>query len=81
MDTDGSGELEFGEFKKALEDYRVGCTGPEADQIFSIFDKNRNGTISFEEFMQTILSEINTYRINIIKQAFASLDTNLNGIL
>ena len=31
MDTDGSGELDFGEFKKALEDYRVGCTGPEAD--------------------------------------------------
>ena len=31
MDADGSGELDFGEFKKALDDYRVGCTGPEAD--------------------------------------------------
>jgi Ca2+-binding EF-hand superfamily protein len=34
IDSDGSGYLDFGEFRKALDDYRVGCTGPEADQIF-----------------------------------------------
>lgn len=74
MDSDGSGELDFQEFRKALDDYRVGCTGPEADQIFQIFDRNRNGTINFDEFVATILSDLNEYRLNIIRQAFAFLD-------
>lgn len=26
MDSDGSGALDFNEFKSALDDYRVGCT-------------------------------------------------------
>jgi Ca2+-binding EF-hand superfamily protein len=81
MDSDQSGELDYSEFKKALDDYRVGCTDPEADQIFQIFDRNRNGTINFDEFMFTILGELNPYRQNIIKQAFQSLDANGNGTL
>jgi calcyphosin len=67
MDSDGSGELNFNEFRKALDDYRVGSSGEEADQVFQIFDKNRNGLISFDEFMMAILGELNTYRINIIR--------------
>lgn len=65
MDSDGSGALDFGEFRKALDDYRVGCNGSEADQIFSIFDNNRNGVVNFEEFMSTILGEFSAYRQNI----------------
>lgn len=30
MDTDGSGALDFSEFKKALDDYRVGCNEEES---------------------------------------------------
>lgn len=76
MDSDGSGNLDFGEFRKALDDYRVGCSGPEADQIFAIFDRNRDGVINFEEFMLVILGELTPYRENIIKQAFSALDRN-----
>jgi hypothetical protein len=43
LDTDGSGYLDFTEFRRALDDYRVGCTGSEADQLFAIFDRDRNG--------------------------------------
>ena len=59
----------------------MGCSGPEADQLFSIFDKNRSGTINFEEFIVTILGELNHYRLNIIHQAFHSLDKNGSGTL
>lgn len=62
MDSDGSGELDFSEFRKALDDYRVGCNGPEADQLFAIFDKNRNGTINLDEFMLAILGDLSPYR-------------------
>jgi hypothetical protein len=81
MDSDGSGALDFGEFRKALDDYRVGCNGPEADQIFSIFDVNRNGVINFEEFMSTILGDFSAYRQNIVEQAFAALDSDQDGFL
>jgi Ca2+-binding EF-hand superfamily protein len=81
MDSDGSGDLDFGEFRKALDDYRVGCTGPEADQIFAIFDHNRNGVVNFEEFMAIILGELSPYRQNIIMQAFSALDRDGDGFL
>lgn len=67
MDSDGSGFLNFGEFRSALDDYRIGCTGPEADQIFGIFDHDRNGQINIDEFINTLLGELNNYRLNIIK--------------
>jgi len=30
MDTDGSGHLDYNEFKRALDDYKVGCNDEEA---------------------------------------------------
>lgn len=34
MDSDESGALDFQEFKKALDDYKVGCSQIEAEQVF-----------------------------------------------
>ena len=81
MDSDGSGALDFGEFRCALDDYRIGYTGSEADQIFAIFDHDRNGTINIDEFIMTILGDLNAYRVNIVRQAFAALDENKNGVI
>ena len=67
MDTDGSGALDFNEFKKALDDYRVGYSDSEGEQIFQIFDKNRDGHIAFEEFMDAILGELSDYRANLVR--------------
>lgn len=81
MDSDGSGALDFDEFKRALDDYRVGCNDAEANQVFVIFDKNRDGTINFEEFMSAILGDLSEYRMNLVKEAFRKLDSNGNGTL
>ena len=59
MDSDGSGALDYQEFKKALEDYKVGCTDDETGSLFTIFDKNRDGTINFDEFVWAIVGELN----------------------
>lgn len=70
MDSDGSGALDFGEFKRALDDYKVATTEEEANRIFGIFDKNRDGTISFEEFMGALLGPISDKRERLVKLAF-----------
>ena len=59
MDSDGSGALDFNEFKKALDDYKVGCGEEEVQTLFSIFDRNRDGTINFEEFIGSIIGDLN----------------------
>jgi Ca2+-binding EF-hand superfamily protein len=55
MDSDESGALDYGEFKKALDDYKVQCSDEETEQIFYIFDKNKDETINFDEFMDAVL--------------------------
>lgn len=81
MDSDESGALDFTEFKKALDDYKVGSSDEETSTVFSIFDRNGDGTINFEEFMGAILGDLNSYRENLVIQAFQKLDGNGNGML
>lgn len=59
MDSDGSGALDYNEFKRALDDYKMGSSEEEAKNLFSIFDRNNDGTINFEEFMGALLGELN----------------------
>jgi len=81
MDSDGSGALDFAEFKKALDDYKVGCTEEDISALFGIFDRNRDGTIIFEEFLAAIVGELNQLRQSLVMQAFKKLDGNGNDIL
>lgn len=81
MDSDGSGALDYAEFKKALDDYKVGCSEEECQQLFAVFDRNRDDTINFEEFLSAILGDLNPTRLSLVKQAFSKLDTNSNGTL
>lgn len=81
MDSDGSGALDYNEFKKALDDYRVQSSDAEAEQVFVIFDRNRDGTINLEEFISSILGDLSEYRVRLCKEAFQKLDGNGNGVL
>ena len=81
MDSDGSGALDFQEFKRALDDYKVGCSEEEAQTLFGIFDRNKDGTINFEEFMYALLGDLGEFRTRLVKEAFNKLDANGNGTL
>lgn len=64
-----------------MDDYKVGASDDEARNLFSIFDRNKDGTINFDEFISAILGDLNPFRVNLVKQAFVKLDSNGNGTL
>lgn len=66
MDSDGSGALDFDEFSKALIDYKVDCPEEEVQNLFSIFDKNRDGTINLDEFVNAVLGELTPTRMSLV---------------
>ena len=82
MDDDGSHSLNQSEFKKAMKEMNFDdITDRELATMYSYFDKDRNGSISFEEFIQGVRDPLNARRQNMIDQAFRSLDAEGNGFV
>jgi len=81
MDDNGNGMLDQSEFQKALKDYRVQVTPEEAYVLFSIFDVNQDGNISYEEFLRGVIGGMNTSRTQLVRRAFQKLDRNGNGLV
>jgi Ca2+-binding EF-hand superfamily protein len=81
MDDDSSGYLDRAEFNKALKDYRVSVTQEEGGRLFSLFDLNGDGNISYDELLRGVVGEMNQNRKNLAKKAFNKLDRNQNGFV
>lgn len=54
MDQDGSKTLDFNDFRWGLKNYGLNFNNEETKELFTFFDKNKNGSIDFNEFMVTI---------------------------
>ena len=54
MDDDRSMDLDQYEFKKAIKDFRVGVSDRDTERLFSIFDRDRSGKISYDEFLRSV---------------------------
>ena len=64
---------------KAVKDYRIQVTPEEAHFLFSIFDINQDGTISYDEFLRTVVGEMSLARLELVKKAYQKLDRNGSG--
>jgi len=54
MDDDRSMDLDQYEFKKAIKDFRVGVSDRDTERLFNIFDRDRSGKISYDEFLRSV---------------------------
>jgi Ca2+-binding EF-hand superfamily protein len=49
--------------------------------LFKIFDRDRSGKIDYEEFLRGVRGEMNEFRKNLTKKAFAIMDKDRSGTL
>jgi calcyphosin len=81
MDQDGSGFLNADEFKWGLLDFGLVLTDTELQTIVSAFDINKDGSVSFDEFMRVMRGELNERRRAMVDLAFAVMDKDGSGVI
>jgi Ca2+-binding EF-hand superfamily protein len=81
MDDDNSRNLDFTEFSKAVRDYRVGIDQATTKLVFDGFDRDKQGTIDYEEFLRGVVGTMNPFRLKLVEQAFQKLDKDGSGVI
>ena len=79
MDRNRNGSLDPVEFKYAMRDYGIKLSEIEVSQIVKHFDTNKDGKLSFDEFLRAIRGDLNPRRQNIVHQAYKVLDKDGSG--
>lgn len=79
MDDNGNHQLDVDDFRWGFIDYGFNLSKEEAQQLLDHFDRDKNGTVSYDEFLRAIKGEINDERKKWIKLAYEKLDVNKDG--
>ena len=79
MDRNRNGSLSPVEFKYAMRDYGLTLSEIEVTQIVKHFDTNKDGQLSFDEFLRAIRGSLNPRRLDMVHQAYAVLDKDGSG--
>lgn len=79
MDRNKSGSLDPVEFKYAMRDYGLGLSEVEVQQILKYFDTNKDGKLSFDEFLRAIRGDLNERRLKMVHAAYNVLDKDGSG--
>lgn len=81
MDDDHSRTLSEYEFGKACRDFKTGISEENVPILFNMFDTNRDGTLSIDEFIMAVRGDMNERREAMVKKAFNHIDKDGSGIL
>lgn len=70
VDDDNSGTITLPEFEKMVSEHALGWTADQVKLMFAHFDKDKSGSIVFDEFLRTIRGSLNDRRRQIVLTAF-----------
>ena len=79
MDRNGDKSVTPIEFKYAMRDYGLNLSEIEITQIVKYFDTNKDGKLSFDEFLRAIRGSLNDRRRDMVHKAYAVLDKDGSG--
>lgn len=81
MDRNRNNSLDPVEFKYAMRDYGVPLSEQEVTAIIKHFDTNKDGKLSFDEFLRAIRGDLNERRKDMVMQAYRVLDKDGSGMV
>ena len=81
MDRNKNGSLDAKEFKYGMRDFGLTLSELEVTQIVKNFDSNKDGKLSFDEFIRAIRGDMNARRTNMVHQAYNVLDKDGSGLV
>jgi Ca2+-binding EF-hand superfamily protein len=73
-------ELELG-LDKFMRGFGVHLSKAEIDELFKLFDTDHSNTITYDEFLRGIRGTMGPFRVELVKLAWAQLDTKGKGAL
>ena len=78
-DDNNNKEVDKQEFAKLCKDYRISIDEKDIPKLFDEFDYDRSGSISYDEFLRSVVGEMNEFRMNLVKRAFKIMDKDKSG--
>jgi Ca2+-binding EF-hand superfamily protein len=70
VDDDGSGQIDLSEFSKCVAEHAHDWNSKQIKMLFDFFDKDKSGSISYNEFLLGVREKMNDRRIQFVLQAF-----------
>lgn len=81
FDDNGSRTLDRNELKNGLLDYGLKMTTAEVYELFDCLDKDKSGSVSFDEFLEALRPPMSKARLEMIDKAFRKMDVNKDGVI
>jgi len=81
MDENSTKIISFNDFEKLFKVYRYDLSENEINNLFNYFDKEGNGYIKCEEFINELCGSLNQFRKETLKQVFEKLDQKEKGFI
>ena len=71
--------MDVDDFRWGFIDFGISVTKEEAAQVLEYFDRDKNGTVSYDEFLRFLKGDLNATRKAWIRKAYDKLDVNKDG--
>jgi len=81
IDRDRNKSVDPTEFKYAMRDYGIPISDDETSAVVKYFDTNKDGKISFDEFLRAIRGDLNQRRLEMVHMAYDVLDKSGDGLV
>lgn len=81
MDTDFSKRLSYQELEEGLKVYGIELSKDDLTMLFEAFDSDKDRQIDFLELIAKLRPPMNKRRVEVVNQAFDTLDANKDGVL
>ena len=75
-DFNGNKKLDEDEFEEALSFAGVFLSASELHTLFSVYDRNGDGNIGYEEFIKGLAPDLSGPRLDTVKRAFRKIDAD-----